>query len=487
MKRTLTLPDDAVFRRAPATAAGVLVDACDYYRTFAHAAAQAKQSIHIAGWQFDTRVELVRGVEPMPLGAPRDLRGFLRFLIDRTPELEVRIFSWRYNPVFAFEREWWQSLKFELGTQGRLHFALDEHPVPNASHHQKIVIVDGAIAFVGGIDLCEERWDDRHHRCENVQRVNCMGVAGKPFHDIQVAVTGPVVGALCEVFEERWHVATGETLHPSCSVEKGAFDIAVLSSGKALPLAPSAVAVSRTRMDPRAGDDIAEVQKLLVAAIDQASSIIYVETQYFTSHIVSRALARRMEDDARPPLTIVLVLPEMADTPKEKLALGDAQNEILAGLERIALEHGHTLFVLASETRGTDAPKPVFIHSKLTIVDDVLLSIGSANLTNRSLGVDTELNVTFVAEPDDAALRRSIANVRANLLAEHARSFDVDRFVSVGTLADTLRELIEDPRSGLVPRTIDRSAAPTFVAKLADPDRPLDPLEILVAEAFGSD
>ncbi len=207
MKRILTLPDDAVFRRAPASEAGVLVDACDYYRTFAHAAAQAKQSIHIAGWQFDTRVELVRGDEPMPLGAPRDLRGFLRFLIDRTPELEVRIFSWRYNTVFALEREWLQSLKFEFGMKGRLDFALDAHPVPNASHHQKIVVIDGAIAFVGGIDLCEERWDDRHHRCENPQRVNGMGARGKPFHDIQLAVTGPVVGALCEVFEERWRIA----------------------------------------------------------------------------------------------------------------------------------------------------------------------------------------------------------------------------------------------------------------------------------------
>lgn len=490
MRRYLDLPEHAVFRRGKANEAAVIVDACDYYRTFAHAAAAARRSIHICGWQFDSRVALVRGDEAMPNGAPAELRAFLKHLLDRSPELEIRMLGWRYNPIFALEREWLQSLKFEMGMSGRLHFALDEHPVPNASHHQKLVIIDGNLAFVGGIDLCEERWDDRQHRCDNPLRVNGSGDSGKPFHDVQVAVTGPIVNELCHVFEERWRIATGEALTPSCRVASTSFDVRALSGGTALPIAPGEALISRTRMDRRAGDDVDEIARLFAAAFAQARELVYVETQYFTSRIAGRALAERMKDASLPKLTIVIVVPEMADTPKEKLALGDAQNELLAELEQIAAEHGHTLFVLASETRGGDEPKPVFIHSKVVIVDDRFLSVGSANLTNRSLGVDSELNVSFSAETDDGvdeARVRSIAQVRASLLAEHARSTDVDRFVDRAALPETIREHVLDEASGLVLRTIDRDAAASVIAKLADPVVPADPMDILIAEAFGSD
>lgn len=485
MTRSPNLRNEAFFTRRSATQAGVLVDACDYYRAFAHAAARAERSILMLGWQFDSRVHLVRGHEAMPLDAPRDLRGLLLHVLEARPELEVRMLAWSYNPIFALEREWWQSQKFTRGTRGRVQFEFDAHPIANASHHQKVVIVDDAVAFVGGIDLCDERWDDRAHRCENPLRVSGTGTECKPFHDIQVAVTGEVVESLRDVFDARWQAATGAPLDvPRVQVRPP--DLVALANGSILPLPPGPVGVSRTRFDERAGDPVKEIEILTQDAVTNAQTLIYLETQYFTSRSIASAFARRLRDERKPKLLAILVLPEMADTPKEKLALGDAQNEILASLTREAATHGHTLFLLSPRTcGGKGEERPVFIHSKLTLVDDSFLSIGSANLTNRSLCLDSELNLTWTGT--DPELVRAIARVRASLLGEHAGGVDADRFLDASTLADTVRALLADPRSGFKRRAVDERAEATFLTKLTDPDTPMDPLEILVMEALGEE
>src|SRR5437868_944847 len=96
-------------------AAGVLVDAADYYRAFYQAASRAKRTIFLSGWQFDSGVPLLRG-DDAPPGAEVRLLKFLNQLCERRPELEIYILAWDFHVVFALEREWMQTAYFEWAT-----------------------------------------------------------------------------------------------------------------------------------------------------------------------------------------------------------------------------------------------------------------------------------------------------------------------------------------------------------------------------------
>jgi len=155
-----------------AESSGVLVDAADYYRAFHAAAAQAQRYILISGWQFDRGVQLLRGVDAVGRGQELRLLEFLDGLCARNPALHIYLLAWDFHFVFALEREWMQRLWFHFASNPRLAFRFDDTPSAQGSHHQKMVVIDGTVAFVGGIDLCEARWDDRQHRSDNPLRTS---------------------------------------------------------------------------------------------------------------------------------------------------------------------------------------------------------------------------------------------------------------------------------------------------------------------------
>lgn len=398
---------------------GVLVDAADYYLAFYEAAQQAKRSILIAGWQFDRGVPLLRG-DDAPPGAEVRLLKFLNGLCEQNPELEIYILAWDFHVVFALEREWMQKLYFHWATEKRVHFRFDQARPDHGSHHQKFAVIDRRVAFVGGIDLCEARWDDRHHQQDNPLRLT-RGAPSKPYHDVQAYLAGcEVTDVLRELFVDRWARSEGAPLQlTECDVG-GAGDYRPRG---ALPLGPREVAFSRT--DPRApGDTVREIEALFVAAIAAAERLIYIETQYFSSRAVCNALMQRMQEPDRPSLDIVVVLNKEPEALKEELAIGLRQSKILMQLSAAAARTGHALGIYESLCEGDDPERATtYIHSKLLCVDDRFLSVGSANMTNRSMGVDTELHVTWEtadAASGDRQLIEAIRDVRVSLLAEHA-------------------------------------------------------------------
>lgn len=412
--------------------AGLIVDAESYYKAFFDAARLARRTLLISGWQFDSEVPLLRGEDAAAAereGWPVTLKAFLNTLCERSPELEIRMLAWDFNVIFAFEREWMQSLLFDWTTHERLLFELDSNHVDMGSHHQKFVVVDGGLTFLGGLDLCDHRWDTRAHRDEEPLRVS-RGSPHKPFHDIQAYLVGrEPAAALEELFVCRWKLAGGKPF------ELGGERFAVPSEYHprgALVVDTRSVALSRTDPksspcpDPENVEPCREVVELYLAAIGAAEHHIYVETQYFSSHAIAEALVRRLRDASRPALEVVLVLNMRAETLKEEVAVGLAQAKVLADLREAARGTPHQLgiYYTTPDKEGTEEPsRATYIHAKLMIVDDRILNIGSANLTNRSTGVDTELNATFEACSDDAsrdeALRASIEAIRLDLLREH--------------------------------------------------------------------
>ena len=472
MSRILT-PGRNSWRVSKVDAAGALVDAQDYYRAFYRAAEQAEHYLLIAGWQFESSVPLLRGADAERLEQPVTLLEFLRWLCERKPELRIYILAWDYSLVFALEREWMQKIRFDWMTCDRIQFKFDAEHAMGGSHHQKFVVVDGAIGFVGGVDLCEGRWDDRSHTLDNPLRLNRDASPQKPYHDVMAYCAGPVVRDLEQLFSERWQRATGDKLElPQTNPSP------LEPPTAALPICCREVALSRTFAgETGSGSNIEEIKTLYQDAIRSAQRSIYIETQYLTSRVVHDALVDRMRE--RPGLEIVAVMNKGGDTPKETFVLGRAQDFVLASLSETARATGNLFRVYYSaQVSPEHGELPTFIHSKVLIIDDRLLSIGSANCTNRSLHVDSELNFVWECAAERDELVTSVRRFRASLLAEHAGVDRVTELESSENLVLILDELARNADSRLrhrpIPESVDAVELRRLRARTFDPDRPLD-------------
>jgi phospholipase D1/2 len=315
-----------------------------------------------------------------------------------------------------------------------------------ASHHQKLIVIDCELAFIGGLDICSSHWDDREHRAFNPHRKDVNGAYG-PYHDAVCWLKGADVLFLAEYFRERWTKAGGEDFELSCgSVPEINFE-----GGLAMP--PGVVAVSRTQgktLDPPR-EQVLEIKQLYLDAIAAAEKFIYIENQYFTSAELYRAIVERMGDRTRPGLQVVIILPRKFNAFLEEILLGLAQTKMLTLLSEAARENAVKLGIYYSSSGEEDTAEGAFaftyIHSKIMVVDDRFLTIGSANASNRSMSLDTELNVTWECQQGDIGLQEAIRRVRTDLLAEHigitaapeaARLCDEDEIVDLlNTFADS--------------------------------------------------
>ena len=394
------------WRVHPRTRSAILIDARDYYRAFYDLARQARRSILLLGWQFDSDVQLLRGHDLPPGVAPEDvtLLRFLDGLCLARPDLEVRVLAWDHSLWFSLERELLQKLAFDLRTSDRFHFEVDATVAEYGAHHQKVAVIDGRVGFVGSNDIAQDRWDTSAHRCGEPLRVGRSGQPCKPYHEVQAAITGAAARSLVDLFVERWADATGEQLEASALL---APSDAPLATGATIAMPDATVGLYR-QMPHRLGrPPVREARDLFVDMIARAERSLYIETQYLTSEVVRDAIVTRFEDRARPRLDVVVVLPRKPEALKEELTRSARRTGHALGLYNVAVTDGH------------DETAFVYVHAKLMIADDRKLVVGSANLNNRSMSLDSELVVGWGLEGSDEELDLAIAALRRRLLAEH--------------------------------------------------------------------
>ncbi|BCG46752.1 putative phospholipase D family protein [Citrifermentans bremense] len=457
----------------------VLVDACDYYRAFYHTALAARSYLLLAGWQFDSEVKLLRGEEEKAAGEVRFLQ-FLNALCQANPSLQVYILAWDFSAVFSLEREWFQNIIFNWSGNERIHFRFDSVHAYGATHHQKFVVADGVVAYVGGMDICSSRWDDRRHIRDNPLRADVDGTRYGSYHDIQTYHTGEVVGVLLELFQQRWIDSGGAPLNlPQAGALTPQFP------ANALPLPAGEVALSLTVAPaPQTTQrKVGEIRRLFVDAIMSAEHLVYLENQYFSSQAIYWTLVARMTLPDRPRLQIVMMLPDRLPL-TEELFLGLPQMKMIRSLQQVAEKTGHLLSVYSSAEMDHGNRKMTFIHSKLLAIDDRFLTIGSANATNRSMGLDTELNVSWEASGPEDPLVPAIRRLRASLLAEHAGLYGLEeeeKFENVENLTRHLECLADDHEARLcryqADPTLEKSDWPDAlepIARVVDPEQPLD-------------
>ncbi|MGH8808570.1 MAG: VTT domain-containing protein, partial [Noviherbaspirillum sp.] len=160
----------------------MLVDAQAYFNAVRAAIRNARHSVFILSWDIDSRTWLVP--EGAHDGYPEPLGDFLHAVVASRPDLHAYVLDWDFAMLYALEREWLPVYKLDWRTHRRLAFRLDaRHPI-GGSHHQKVVVVDARIAFVGGLDLTRARWDTPEHACDAPLRRDSDGKPHGPFHDV---------------------------------------------------------------------------------------------------------------------------------------------------------------------------------------------------------------------------------------------------------------------------------------------------------------
>lgn len=398
-------PGRNCWRVARAGRASVIVDASDYFIHLRNAMLAAKERILMIGWDFDTRISLSRaqGARNEP---PSHLGTLILWLADHRPDLQINILKWNFGTVKMLVRGASVFTAARWAMHKRITFKLDSaHPV-GCSHHQKIVVIDDVLAFCGGIDVTADRWDTPEHIGQDKRRRRPSGRLYGPWHDVTMAVDGEAAAALGKLGRDRWHRAGGDILEP-CSAS-----VPIWPDGLSCQFEDVDVAISRTRSDYQDNGEVREIEAMFLDQIATARKFIYAENQYFTSRRIAEAIARRLKEPDPPE--IFIVQPDTADGWLEQQAMDGARVRLVR-----ALSEKDTLNRFSLMTAEAADGTPIYIHAKLLIVDDLILRVGSANMNNRSLGLDSECDLVLKADAPGDLVSQAIFKLRASLMAEH--------------------------------------------------------------------
>ena len=448
----------------PSERTAVIVDTADYFAAFAEACENAREQILILGWDFDRHEDLFHDEKKRSL--PTQIGAFLSALAKRRPELKIYLLSWDFNMIYAAERELLPALRLRLQAPKRFTFRLDGHHPSGASHHQKVVVVDDAIAFSGGIDLSRWRWDTCEHKPNDPRRVDADGKAYPPFHDMMFLVEGPAAQRLGNLARERWLRAHGRQI-PQPSARKHSPWPASVDVG----IRNKPVAIARTVPAYESQTAIHEVKQLYLDAIKSARDFIYIENQYFTSQALGAAISERLTEEDGPD--VVIVLPEKTGGWLEQMTMDVLRGRVVKEMQNNDRHQRLRVYYPFQPGLGDDC---ISVHAKLLIVDDRFLRIGSSNTSNRSMGLDTECDLAMEATPGDEETHSFIQNLRFRLLGEHLDATTealVQAEQTHGRLTAAIDSLLTDQRSL---RTLDCSV-PEDIDDMVPDDKLIDPTE----------
>jgi phosphatidylserine/phosphatidylglycerophosphate/cardiolipin synthase-like enzyme len=419
--------------------AAVVVDAADYFGLARKAMLQAKSQILLIGWDFDTRIILDGDAKD---GAPSRLGALLSWLAKHHPQVSINILKWDLGAPKLLGRGTTILRLMRWAVTKQITFKLDgAHPM-GASHHQKIIVVDDRLAFCGGIDMTASRWDTREHRDKDEgRRRPTTGRRYQPWHDASMAVDGNAARALGELSRSRWEIAGGAPL-PIPKVTGDPWPAELRPTFHEVD-----VAIARTRGAHKEYSELREIEALFVDMIAKAKRFVYAESQFFASRVIAQAIERRLAEPGGPEF--VILNPRTVQGWLYEEAMSPARAELMQQLAKIDTEHRFRLYTPVTRGGGD-----IYVHSKITIVDDVLLRVGSANLDNRSMGLDSECDLLIDArQVQNAGAGARIEALRNDLLAEHL-DVSIDavarQFTATGSLIATIEALRGGGRS-LVP------------------------------------
>jgi len=391
---------------AHADRVAMLVDGLEYFEAFVRFSERAERHILILAWDFDSRMVLRYNED----GSPRETLGeFLNGLCRRNSRLRIDILDWDFPMVYGTDREY--SPIFGLDWKPHRHIRLrfdDTHPLAG-SHHQKVVTFDGKVAFAGGLDLTNRRWDTPAHAPGDKRR--CFQEKEyPPFHDVMIAVDGEAARELDALSRARWRSATGHKLKPAKATRGDPWP-----KEQRVDIEDALVGIACTLPPAKGKEGVHHVETLYLDMIANARDYIYIENQYFTSEKVGAALEARLKEKDGPEIFLVTRL--LSHGWLEEMTMHVLRTRLVRQLRDA--DHEGRFHAYYPHVEGLCDGTCVDLHSKVMVVDDEWLRIGSSNISNRSMGVDSECDVVVEAQGVER-VRKTIRAFRDQLIAEHA-------------------------------------------------------------------
>jgi phosphatidylserine/phosphatidylglycerophosphate/cardiolipin synthase-like enzyme len=456
---SLLVPGETCWRIERASRHAVFVDAAGYFATLKRAVLEARRRVLFIGWDFDPRIRM----DPLD-GTPAKhdrLSAILEHAVRKNPQLEIGVLQWDLAMLAALGRGLKPIVLLDRRTPHRLTFTVDRHHPVGGAHHQKIVVIDDCLAFAGGIDITADRWDTSDHLDAHPhrRRPKSRKPTG-PWHDVTSLVSGPAARAIGDLARERWESGRGEHLEPVEDVEE------CWPEGVEPLFTDVDVAISRTRPEHGGASLVHEIELLWLAAIAAAKEFVYIESQYFANRRIAEAMADRLREPDGPEF--VVVNPETAQGWLSEKAMGIARAKLLALVREADVHDRFRLYVPVTEDR-----QPIYVHAKVMVVDDRLLRIGSSNLNNRSMGLDTECDLSIEAvtgTPRREEIAATIVGFRDRLLGEH-----------LGVPADEVAAVLAE--TGSLVRTIERLQNPTGRSFMDFQPPDLGPIDLTLADS----
>ena len=402
-----------------------LIDGEQTWATVADDIDHAREELCISTWFADPDTELRRPLDWAIANSDQRARFRLATLVERLAKrggtTAMLLWNWVGTPL------WHPTLRrWALTPDDRVEVLQYPHPSLLGSFHEKLIVVDRKVAYCGGFNLRQNDWDTQEHRVDDARR-NPHALQGwdrrtsepayPPRHDMALRLEGPIVADVHEHFTRQWN-GTLRRERRLLTRWLGRLLAPLFGSGPASPIVPlhavppprGGMVAQLVRTDPSRRARQQAIADVIVRAIHNAREIIYIENQFFRSMRVAEALVAAIRK--RPRLEVIVVTNEIGPPMLWLNPLAywtrKAQDTIRAERPDFRLHELNACGMLD----GAVAYRPVFIHSKVMVVDDEWATVGSANINDRSIYTEYEVNVAVEDEAFAAGLRR-------RLMAEH--------------------------------------------------------------------
>jgi phospholipase D1/2 len=473
---TIFQPPKNCWQVTAAAHATPLVDCANFYRALHRAICQAQHSIFIVGWELDSTVRLLRGKEESAGEAPSVASELLAWKALRNPKIKIYLLRWESSLAFVDERELMAEITWASKTPENVHICLDNIVPMGGSQHQKIVLIDDELSFSGGMDIARQRWDERDHLPDQPERTDRSGPYG-PYHDVQIMMDGPIAFHLAHLVRWRWQRAAGYQALP-LRIFSQTGEKPVPSWPKNWPILFENMdcAIARTLPQMEDHEEVHEIRQMYLDLIPQAENFIYIENQFVTYKPIAEALNQQLK--AKPHLQVLLVSSFNPQGIFESKALWTGRIEfkkiLYNGIEPSRVK---MVFTKIDDNSGKAFCKR--IHAKVLTIDDRYLIIGSANINNRSMSLDSECDIVFFAA--DSEKQKKITLFRNDLIGEHAGR-TAEEIAAIFTLEKPLEELMKPAAANrycfeeINDSQFINQSFQAVAKKFADPDEPLAPL-----------
>lgn len=366
-----------------------LIHGKEYFHDLYAMLLTARTRVTICGWAITPLMPLLRDGSP----TSAILADVLR---EVSEQAEVYVLLWSGAPaLFQPTHHAVEGARRTLREIAPRVRCVADHRAPfSHDHHQKAVTIDGRVAYVGGMDLSTfqgDRWDTDVHPLR----------FGPGWHDVQVRVEGEAVRDVEENFCQRWNDVTREQLRP----------LPVVAPRSDWKTTAQVVRTVPKGFYSFAPDGEYGIYHSLTTAIRKAERFVYLENQYIWAPEILNALAETINRPRSHPFRVVLILPARAYSGRYD---NDEHVKMLWKIDGgRGIVHAYSLWA-GGPAAGPSGYRylPIYVHAKVTVVDDEWFSIGSANLNRRGLATDTEMNVQSIA-PEVAR------QLRIRLWSEH--------------------------------------------------------------------